>query len=257
VTRGRIVVTLLVVQAMFGTLPLTGQTVMRWIPPLGAASLRAVGAALVFAVICRGRLATVALRDVPWLVLFSFLAVIGNQVLFLEGLSRSTQINASVLITTIPVFTVGFALALRRERASWPKLGGVAVGLAGALLLTHVESFDLSNRTVVGNLLVVANCSLWSLHLVLARPFLARIPPLVMISWLFLIGALVLAPLGLPAAIDGLAAAPPAAWGVAAWMLAGPTVLAYLLNIRVLRDAESSLVAIFTYLQPLIAGVLA
>jgi drug/metabolite transporter (DMT)-like permease len=257
VSRSRVVVTLLVVQAMFGTLPLTGQTVLRWIPPIGAASLRAVGAALVFALVAGRRLAAVRLRDLPQLVLFAFLAIIGNQLLFLEGLSRTTQINAAVLITTIPVFTVAFALALRRERASGLKLAGIAVGLTGALLLARIEQFRLADREVVGDLLVIANCSLWSLYLVLARPVLQRIPPLVLTAWLFLLGALVTAPLGLPSAIDGLADAPPEVWAAAAWMVVGPTIVAYLLNFQALRDAESSQVAVFTYLQPVVAGALA
>ena len=41
------------------------------------------------------------------------------------------------------------------------------------------------------------------------------------------------------------------------WLSALTTALSYLLNIHALRAAESSQVAIFTYLQPLVAGVLA
>ena len=257
VPRPRVIATLILVQALFGTLPLAGQLVMRWVPPVGTAALRATGAAIVFALLVRRRLASVALRDVPLLLLFSVLAIIGNQILFLEGLSRTSQINASVLITTIPVFTVGFALALRRETASLARLGGVAVGLCGALLLARVEHFHLGNRGVLGNLMVVANCSLWSLYLVLARPVLRRIPPLVMTAWLFLIGAVVMAPLGLPSAVDGLARAPLEGWLAAAWVVIFPTIVAYLLNTWALREAESSQVAIFTYLQPVVAGILA
>ncbi len=47
-----------------------------------------------------------------------------------------------------------------------------------------------------------------------------------------------------------------ALWAVV-WMVAGPTAAAYLLNVWALRTAESSQVAIFTYVQPLVAGMLA
>lgn len=255
--QARVILTLLFVQVLFGTLPLTGQVVMRWMPPIGAASLRALGAAAVLSLVCGRRLSEVSLRDVPHLALYTLLAIVGNQVLFLEGLSRSTQINASVLITTIPVFTVAFALALRRERASSWKLAGIAVGLGGALLLARIDRFELSDRMVVGDLLVIANCSLWSLYLVLARPMLRRVSPLVMITWMFLLGALIMAPLGLPSAIDGLSRAPASALWAVVWMLAGPTAVAYLLNVWALRETESSQVAVFTYMQPLVAGLLA
>ncbi|NMC71906.1 MAG: DMT family transporter [Myxococcales bacterium] len=267
-SRSRVILALLAVQTMFGTLPFFGQVAMRGtvgapaagaegLPPLSVAALRALGAALILGLAAGRRLRAVPIRDLGWLALFALLGVIANQALFLEGLARTTQINAAVLITTIPVFTTAFALLLRRERASVPRLLGIAVGLAGALLLARLEQFDLSNRRIAGNLLVIANSASWSLHLVLARPVLQRIDPLVVLAWMFLLGALALVPAGAGPLFEAWPSIPAASWQAMVWIVAVPTALAYLLNIRALRDAESSQVAIFTYLQPLVAGVLA
>jgi drug/metabolite transporter (DMT)-like permease len=253
----RVQLTLLLVQVMFGTLPLPAQTAMRSIAPRGMVAIRVAGAALLLGLVAGRRLLAVERRDLPRLALFALLGVVGNQLLYLEGLSRTTQTNASVLLTVIPVFTVAFALALRRERASLLRLLGVAVGLGGALLLAGLERFDLSDRGVTGNLLVIANSSLWSLFLVLARPLLQRVAPLVVVAWMFILGSLVTLPAGGPSVVAAIGAAPPLAWAAAAWVVAVPTVLAYLLNTVALRQAESSQVAIFTYVQPLVAGVLA
>ncbi|MBN1770715.1 MAG: DMT family transporter [Deltaproteobacteria bacterium] len=266
--RSRVILTLLAVQALFGTLPLTGQLAMhgvlggpvegvRGLPPLSVAALRALGAALILGCVAGRRLWRVPARELGWLALFAVLGVIGNQALFLEGLSRTTQINAAVLIATIPVFTTGFALALRKERASVLRLLGIAVGLGGALLLAGIERFDLSDRRLVGNLLILANAALWSLHLVLARPVLQRLDPLVVLAWMFLFGALALVPAGAGPLFEAWPAIPAVSWQAMIWIVALPTVLAYLLNIHALRATESSQVAIFTYLQPLVAGALA
>jgi drug/metabolite transporter (DMT)-like permease len=268
VPRTRFILALLAVQTMFGTLPLTGQLAMhgvlggpaagvQGIPPLSLAALRALGAALILGLAAGRRLFAVSTRDLGWLALFALLGVVGNQALFLEGLSRTTQTNAAVLIATIPVFTTGFALALRKERTSALRLLGIALGLGGALLLAGIERFDLSDRRLVGNLLVIANAALWSLHLVLARPVLQRLEPLVVLAWMFLFGALALVPAGVGPLLEAWPAIPAVSWQAAAWIVALPTVLAYLLNIHALRAVESSQVAIFTYLQPLLAGVLA
>lgn len=268
VSRARVILTLLAVQALFGTLPFAGQLAMhgsiegpaaglQGLPPLSVAALRALGAALILGLAAGRRLLAVTARDLGWLALFALLGVVGNQALFLEGLSRTTQINAAVLITTIPVFTTGFALALRKERASALRLLGIAVGLGGALLLARLEQFDLSDRSLVGNLLVIANSALWSLHLVLARPVLQRLDPLVVLAWMFLFGALALVPAGAGPLLEAWPAIPVASWWAMAWIVLFPTALSYLLNIHALRAAESSQVAIFTYLQPLVAGVLA
>lgn len=268
VPRTRIILTLLAVQAMFGTLPFTGQLAMHGVaggpaagvhglPPLSLAALRALGAALILGLVAGRRLFAVPARELGWLALFALLGVIANQVLFLEGLSRTSQINAAVLIATIPVFTTGFALALRKERASALRLFGIAVGLGGALLLAGIERFDLSDRRLVGNLLILANAAAWSLHLVLARPVLQRLDPLVVLAWMFLFGALALVPAGVGPLLAAWPDVPAVSWQALAWIVAVPTALSYLLNIRALREAESSQVAIFTYLQPLVAGVLA
>ncbi len=253
----RVHLALAAVQLLFGTLPLAGQVAMEGIPPLGLAALRIGGAALVLAFWAGRRLASVALADIPVLALYAALAIVGNQVLFLEGLSRTTQVNAAVLITTVPVFTMGFALALGRERASALRGAGIAVGLAGALALTGLDRFDLSDRAMSGNLMVVVNASFWSLYLVLARPMLQRLDPLVVMTWMFLIGALGFLPFGMPAVAGAVGEARWESWLAAAWVVTGPTVASYVLSVWALRHAESTSVAAYTYVQPVVAGVLA
>lgn len=253
----RVHVALLMVQVMFGTLPLAGQAAMQHIPPMGLAALRIVGAALVLGLVAGRRLRAVPARDLAWIALYAALGVVGNQTLFLMGLARSTQINASILITSIPVFTVCFALLLGRERASARRIAGIALGLAGALVISRVERFELSNDMVVGNLMVIANAACWSLHLVLARPMLGRHDPLVVSAWMFIMGSVVMLPVGGGAVLAAVGRAPASAWAAAAWAVAVPTILAYLVNMWALRRIEATGVAIYVYLQPVVAGVLA
>ena len=50
---------------------------------------------------------------------------------------------------------------------------------------------------------------------------------------------------------------PPAAWLSLAFVIAGPTIAAYLLSAWALAHTDSSLVAAYTYLQPILTVVLA
>ncbi len=257
VKDARVHAALLSVQVMFGTLPLAGQVAMEHITPTGLATLRICGAAVVLGLVAGRRLGSIRASDLPWLALFAGLGVVGNQVLFLMGLARSTQINASILITTIPVFTVAFALLLRKERASARRIMGVAVGLCGALLITRVERFDLSDGTVAGNLMILVNAAFWSLHLVLARRLLERLDSLVVLAWMFIIGAVPMLLLGGGDVAAAVGTATARSWGAAAWAVAVPTILSYLVNMWALGRVEASSVAIYVYLQPVVAGVLA
>jgi drug/metabolite transporter (DMT)-like permease len=58
-------------------------------------------------------------------------------------------------------------------------------------------------------------------------------------------------------ATESWSAVPQSAWIALLLVIAGPTVAAYLLNAWALTHAESSLVAAYTYLQPVIATILA
>ncbi len=255
--ESRVHIGLLAVQVMFGSLPLAGQAAMQHMEPMGLATMRICGAALVLGLVAGRRLATIRLADLPWLALFAGLGVVGNQVLFLMGLARTTQINASILITSIPVFTVCFALIVRREQVSAWRVLGVAIGLAGALVLTGVEHLDLTDATVAGNLMIVANAAAWSAHLVLARPMLQRIDPLVVSAWMFILGAMAILPFGAGPVMAAVGTAPVDAWAAAGWTVAVPTILAYLVNMWALGKMEASAVAIYVYLQPVVAGLLA
>jgi len=250
-------VALLLVQVMFGTLPLTGQKAMEGISPMGLATLRIVGAAIVFSAVAGRKLGSVRWRDLPWIALLAGLGVVGNQVLFLQGLSRSTQINASILVSTIPVFTVAFAILLGKEKARWVRILGVLVGLAGALVLSGVERLDFSDELVMGNLMVLTNAACWSLHLVLARPFVQRTGPLVLSAWMFIFGSVAMIPFGAGPVIAAVGEASRLSWAAAAWAVAVPTVAAYFVNLWALRRVEASYVAVYVYLQPVVAGTLA
>jgi drug/metabolite transporter (DMT)-like permease len=257
VRDARVHAALLSVQVMFGTLPLAGQVAMEHISPMGLATMRIAGAALVLGLVAGRRLGSIRRSDLPWLALYAALGVVGNQVLFLMGLARSTQINASILITSIPVFTVAFALALRKEKASARRIAGVAVGLVGALLITHVERLDLSDATVAGNLMILVNAAFWSLHLVLARRLLERLDSLVVLAWMFILGAIPMLLLGGGDVVAAVGVATRRSWAAAAWAVAVPTVLSYLVNMWALRRVQASSVAIYVYLQPVVAGALA
>lgn len=195
--------------------------------------------------------------DLARLFVFSLLGVSMNQVLFLEGLERSTATNASLIIATIPVLTLGFATALGRERPSILGLTGVAVALLGALLLIVPRGVDLSGRTSSGNGLLLLSSTSYALYLVLTKPILSRHHPLTVVSWVFLFAALTVLPFG-AADLARLTreGASEATWAAAGYVIILGTAMTYLLNNWALVRASASLVAVYIFLQPLIAGSL-
>jgi drug/metabolite transporter (DMT)-like permease len=225
--------------------------------PLGVAAWRVtVGAAalLALAFAVHGRGALPARRDLARFAVAAWCGVAVNQWLFLLGLSRSTPVNAALMTCLIPVFTVALATAVGLEAFSVSRLAGVLVALGGTLLLVLDRGFTTLGRYGFGNVLLVGNALFYSTFLIVSKPLLDRYSSLVAIAWAY---ALALPFVPLFAWRQPLAPEPGhlAAWWSLAYILAFPTVLAYLLNMYALARVRASTTAIYIYTQPFVAGI--
>ncbi|MEZ4234057.1 MAG: DMT family transporter [Polyangiaceae bacterium] len=255
----RVHLALIAVQVLFGLWPVAGSAVLGVLSPQALIGFRLFLGAPCLLLVARlsgehARGPKLTFRDLARLFGLAILGITANQILFVEGLRRAGPINASVLLLIIPAVTLLVATLIGRERPNRLRLSGVAIAISGALMLVGVERFQLQDSKLVGNLLLVANSSSYAVFLVLARPLIGRLGSLRVMSWVFLIGALQCSPYVLssflalqPGALPGWAL------GSLAFILVGPTLLTYILNGYALTRVESSVVAVYIYLQPLIA----
>ena len=249
---------LVAVQLMFASLAIAAKIALREIPPFGLIAFRAPAAALI---LIAARLFVrpwerLAARDLPVVALHALLGIVANQLLFIAGLSRSTATNAVVIGATIPVFTVGVAVVLKREAATPAKILGLAVAFLGALTIVG-GGFQAGGRVLVGNLLIVCNSLSFSIYLVISRPMLARYKTITVITWTMVFGALGVLPFGVRDLTTHAPMLSVSAWLAMAYIALFPTVGTYFLNGYALRRAPSSLVAIYVYVQPVIGALLA
>ncbi len=249
---------LISVQFFFGIFPLVGKVAMESFAPKAVLVWRLlVGSAVLLVVAARmhGRAAFPPLRDLGALAGLSILGISMNQWLFLEGLSRSTAVNAGLLMTVIPVATILFAVLAKRETLTRRRATGIALSVSGVAWLFLGRDANLGGDTTTGDLLMVANAVCYSLYLVLAKPVLVRIPNLVVVAWIFLFGAVVMPwfALDVPwAPVEATALQ----WGALGAVLLFPTVLAYIGNTVVLSRVDASVTATYVMLQPFLAAAL-
>ncbi len=252
---------LVVVQFSFASLAVAGEyTLDAGVPPLALAAIRVLFASLLLATIALARFHEhIPWTDVAKLAGLSLLGVVFNQILFLEGLERTTAIDASILIVTIPVFTLAVAVLLGRERFNRSRALGVTIALAGTLALLRVERFALDDQVVLGNILVILNCLSYSFYLVLARDILQRYRSIPVVAWTFLLGALLMVPLGTPDFADARNAGVfTTGVGLAlVWIILVPSVVSYSLNNFALKRLHASTVGAFVMLQPLFGTLMA
>lgn len=247
---------LIAVQVLFGTWPIFGKIVLRSMSPSSLVACRLTGAALAFALLQRK---LTPLFRMPWkdfllLVLCSMMGVVGNQFLYVKGLSLTTVINSTLLSTTIPVFALFVSILFGYDQLSLRRLSGIALAAGGVVYLVNPARADLSTHTTAGNLLLVSNSLLYATYIVISKTLFQRYGALNVITWIFLVGSVVTIPVGIYAMQrENLGAMGAGLWLMLAFIIIFPTVGAYYLNGWALTKVPPSTVAIYIYLQPLIA----
>ena len=252
--------TLIGVQLMFGTWPFFGKVALRAMSSTGLVAFRVGGAAIAFVLLQArlGQLRSIPKRDIFRVVLCSMLGVVVNQLLFVKGLSLTTVINATLLGTTIPVFTLIVSIALGFDRISLRRILGIVLAASGVIYLVDPVRADFSAQTTLGNLLIVANSFCYGAYISISKDLFQRYGALNVITWIFAIGAMVTVPVGFfVGSVDGVQTAGVGVWLAVLYIILVPTVVAYYLNAWALTRVSASTVSTYVYLQPLIAFGLA
>ena len=252
---------LITVQILFGINYAVSKAVVGHFPPLVWASLRLIVSSLImllFAFLSRRKHPELKASFFVPLIGLALLGTIINQASFLVGLRYTTSTNSAILNTLIPIFTLLVVTLRGLEPLTRNKFFGFIFAFAGVMVIRKVENFSLSDQTVMGDLLTILNCFSYALFLSYGRKFIQSHDPIWTTTWLFIYGSIGLTILALPSyqtftwpAVDF-----ELGWQMA-FAILGATFLTYFLNFWALAHAKASHVAIFIYLQPIVASALA
>ncbi|MFN2577285.1 MAG: DMT family transporter [Pyrinomonadaceae bacterium] len=251
---------LIAVQLIFGTWGIPGKIVLQVMPVFGLSALRIAGAAAMLAVICkvRGGMGRISKKDWLLLVVCALLGVVFNQWLFATGLTLTTVVNSVLISTTIPVFTLLIGALLGTERASLRRLIGIGLAAAGVVCLISPARADLASGSRLGDLLILASALMYGAYIALSKRLVHSYGALTATTWIFIVAVLPTAPIGAAATLHtSFANVHLSFWLATIYILLIPTVLAYYLNAWALSRVAPSTVAVYIYLQPLIAFALA
>lgn len=245
---------------MFTTWPLLGKIVLRTIPSLALVGIRVLGAAVALTAIglAAGKLARIARGDWLLLVLSSLLGVVVNQWLFVKGLSLTTAVNATLLGTTIPIFTLLVSMAIGKDRASVRRIIGILLAAGGVIYLVGPDRADFSAGSRLGDVLIIVNSFCYGTYIAISKRLVERYRALTVITWIFILGSLPTFPVG-AVSLSGIDIANVhfSVWLAVAYIVLIGTVVCYYLNSWALARVAPSTVAVYIYLQPLIAFALA
>jgi drug/metabolite transporter (DMT)-like permease len=131
------------------------------------------------------------------------LGLIGNttyQLLFINGLARTTASHSSLLLSTTPIFVALLSTALGIERVRGLAWLGIFLCFGGISLIVQGsgEGLGLASQTLGGDLLTLAATTCWATYTVFSKPMLERYSPLKLTTLTMMMGTVVLFLLSLP-----------------------------------------------------------
>lgn len=228
--------------------------------PSGFITLRVIGGGLLFGLVgVLSGFEKVEKSDLFRLAICGLTGVAINQLCFFNGLSITSPVHASLIMTINPIFVLIASAMILGSSITIRKLLGIALGGTGAaiLLLNTPEATTANGPSLKGDILILINALSYGIYLVIVKPLMSKYRPVTVISWVFLFGAIFAVPFGLDEVfIISWADFSSNDWQSVLYVVFGTTFLAYLLNIYALGSVEPTVVSIYIYLQPIIVTFL-
>ncbi len=219
--------------------------------------LRIVGAGILFWLLKAFIKESVAKKDMMRLLICGLLGVAANQLLFFHGLNLTSPIDASIIITAVPILVLIFSFFILKEKITSNKVIGVTIGAIGAILLISTGNSSDGTSSLLGNLFIFINACSYGLYLVLVKPLMAKYNTITAVSWVFLFGFIFMFPFGIGDAVQtDFSAFTLHTYLTVAFVIIGTTFLAYLFNIYALNNVAPSVNGSYIYLQPAISFIM-
>lgn len=254
---------LAVVFVVWGSTYLAIRVGVRGIPPLALAGTRyLIAGALMYPIAIRTGDAQTRTSDQPgrpqWLacgLVGLLLPALGNGGLSLGETTVSSGL-AAMLVATVPLWMILFAVPVQRHRVTRRGLLGLLIGLMGVIVLTAGGSTHARGR---GMLIVLGASSAWGLGSVLGHRMRLPQRALLAASMEMLIGGVVLA---IAAAGSGefdqlrWGAIHTASWLSLAYLILPGSILAFTAYGYALSHLPVSTVSTYAYVNPIVAVIL-
>jgi drug/metabolite transporter (DMT)-like permease len=199
----------------------------------------------------------IAKKDMLRLALCGLLGAAANQLLFFNGLNLTSPIDASIIITSIPVMVLIFSAFILKEKITLNKLLGITIGGIGAVLLIWYGNTAEGTSSFLGNLLVFLNACCYGLYLVIVKPLMKKYNSITLISWVFLFGFAFMFPFGISDLLStDFSSFDLNTYLVITFVVIFTTFFAYLFNIYALNYVSPSVNSSYVYLQPAVSFIM-
>ena len=200
-------------------------------------------------------------EDVWKVVVASFLGLFMTQLSFLFAITKTTAIDASIMSTLSPIMTLVISAVVIKEKITWSGVAGIALSLVGVLILIYncvsIRS-GADSTSIWGILGMLVNTLCFAAYVGIFKPVIRKYSVVTFMKWMFLFSSLMALPFSFRAfQASNLAAVPMDIFWQIAYVVVFATFVAYFLIPIGQKRLRPVVVCMYTYVQPVIAMVIA
>lgn len=231
-----------------------------WILPIVLVNMRVILAAIVFYLITLFYHPP-KIRNKEKLILMGLgaLLIYGYLFFICLGVSKTTPISSSIFMSLQPVWVFLIGVFLFKDKISWKKVLGIAVGLTGALIcILTQQSKDVANDSLIGDIYCLIGSLIYAFYMIAEKKMIQRgITTLNLLKYTFLgagiTGLIVSLFINIDAKIFHTSELTP--WLLFAFILIFPTIINYLLTPIGLKFLKTTVVAIYGYVSLIVVAI--
>lgn len=196
-------------------------------------------------------------RDLLKIAGASFFGFVMAQGGYIVGLSLTSPINATIELTTMPIFTLILSAFLLHERITPRRALGILLGFGGAILLiTRTTAGDGRPTDFRGDLLILVSQVGYAFYLTYFSGVIRKYDAFTFNKWTFTFASLIILPFVFPhiARIDWPALSAKTTIELV-YIVAAATFFTFLLVVFAQRRLLPTTVSVYNYVQPFVAGL--
>lgn len=233
---------------------------LREIEPVTIIILRLIFASFLLTIVAllTKRSFSINLKSHGWIFVLALIAVF-HLWIQVTGLKFTTASNTGWIIGTAPLFMAVLAFFFFKEKITLLQFVGIVIAMFGLLLLFGKGNFtniDLIENK--GDILVLGSAFTWGVYSMVNKKISLSYSPLMTILYLFLMMAILIAPLNVDVAtINSVLELSSIGWISVLFLGLFCSGVAYVIWAYSLRDLESAKVGAFLYFEPFITVLFA
>lgn len=194
-------------------------------------------------------------QDILKLVAAAALMGIAKKLFLMVGIQHTSPIDASIIATLGPILVLVISVMFLVDRFTPMKVLGMALGLAGALVvILSGNGMQAPSDKLGGDAVVLLAIVASSFSMVWLKELIMRYKPITLLRWIYPVAAVMMLPVGLGPLLRTDFSAMPAhvAW-IVAYVAVVPTFGPNYLLIYSLHYVKPTISSVYFYLEPVIA----